>query len=224
MDTAGVAPQRAATGDAYREGPALALALAALPRPRRPRHLTGVGPTDVDLGASALLPARFELAGAQVEETWSAGATASRDGVVLAASVIGVADYVVFGTAYRRTRGILRASIPRTPGSFVAVPRRRAGIVGWVARRGIVHEHIPDDAATRDALFVRGDDAIARTLLTPEVSAALVVVAPILWRFSVADGLVELTWRAPYFTADVVLPTEAVDIVVAIARASVVAR
>ena len=183
-----------------------------------------MGPNDVDLGASALLPARFELAGAQVEETWSSGATASRDGVVLAASVIGVADDLIFGTAYPRTRGILRASIQGTPGAFVAVPRRRAGIVGWAARRGVVHEHVPDDAALRDALFIRGDDATARTLLTPEVSAALVVVAPILWRLSVANGVVELTWRAPYFTADVVLPTEAVDIVVAIARASVIAR
>lgn len=211
-----------ARGDAYRES--TGVTLAALPRPARPRHFTGIGPADVDLGASALLPARFEVAGARVEETWSSGATASRDGVVLAASVIGVADNLILGTAYPRTRGILRASIARTTGSFVAVPRRRAGIMGWAARHGLLHEHVPAETTLRDALFVRGDDETAQAVLTPDASAALVVVAAVLWRLSVGDGYVELTWRAPYFTAEIVLPIEVVDIVVGIARASAVAR
>ncbi|MEA2752905.1 MAG: hypothetical protein QOI41_7048 [Myxococcales bacterium] len=202
----------------------MAAALAALPRPNRPRHLTGLGPNDVDLRATALLPGRFELAGARVEETWSSGAAAQRDGVVLAASVLGVADDLVFGTANPRTRGILRASIPRHLGAFVAVPRGRAGIMGWAARRGIVHEHVPADSALRDALFVRGDDDAARALLTSDVQGPLVALAPIMWRLSVGGGVVELTWRAPYFTAGVVLPREAVDLCVAVARASVTAR
>jgi hypothetical protein len=209
-------------GQEYREG--VATMLASLPRPKRPWHLMGISSSDVDLGANALLPGRFEDAGGRVEETCSCGATASCDGVVLAASVIGMADNLLLGTAYPRTRGILRASIPRAFGSFVAVPRRHAGLMGWAARRGIVKEHVPTDAALRDALFVRGDGPTANGLLTPEVSAALVVVAPVLWSLSVGRGVVQLTWRVPYFTAEVVLPAEAVDIVVAIARASVAAR
>ncbi len=222
MATTAMDSTQATEGDAYRDSPAVAL--AALPRPQRPRHLTGLGPSDVDLDADLLLPTRFELARAKVEETWRHGATASRDGVVLAASVIGVADNLFVGTAYPRTRGILRASIPRTVGSFVAVRRRHAGVMSWAARIGLVREHVPAIAALRDALFVRGDNDAASSLLTSEVAAALLVVEPMLWRLSAGHGRVELAWRTPSFSAEVVLPLEAVDVVVAMARASVGAR
>lgn len=214
-----MAPSRAAEGDAYRDSGAVAL--ASLPRPKRPRFSPFVDLTDIDLGAGAFLSDRFQLAGASVEETWLNGAMASRDGVVLAATVLGFADDIMIGTAYPRTRGLLRASIPRSIGPAVIVPRRQAGVFGWAARHGLVAERVLDDGAAREALFARGDEASLRTLLTPDVCAAVLAMGRSFWRLAIGQSVVELSWRAPRFDAEIVLPTEAVAIVVAIARASV---
>ncbi len=96
--------------DVYRESGAAEL--ARLPHPKRPRFSFFMDINDDDLGADAFLPGRFELAGACVEQTWLNGAMASCSGVVLAAAVLGFADDTIIGTAYPRTRGLLRASIP----------------------------------------------------------------------------------------------------------------
>lgn len=208
--------------DAYRESGAAAL--ASLPRPKRPSFSFFMDINDTDLGADTYLSDRFEVAGACVEEKWLNGAMASRDGVVLAAAVLGFADDLIVSYAYPRTRGLLRASIPRDLGPGVVVPRREAGIVGWAARHGLVDERVLDEGAAREALFARGDEASLHALLTPDVCASILAMGRTFWRLAIGRGLVELSWRAPRFDAEIVLPTEAVDIVVAIARASVVAR
>ncbi len=210
--------------DPYREGlPGPLAALAALPRPAMPHHPTGIGfgPSEVDLGATPVLLARFETLGARIEERHDEGAVASRDGIVLAASVVGMADSYLFGTAYPRTRGILRASIASGTGSAVVVRRRRAGLMGWAARCGIAEERDLADPAARAAFFVRGDDATVRSVFTPDVCALLLEVEPVLWRLEIGAGHVELQWRAPRFDPVVVLPADAVALVVTIARASV---
>lgn len=205
--------------DAYRHD-ATAL-LAALPRPRRPRVPLFVGPSELDLGAAPVVAARFEALGARVEETWLDGAIATRDSVVLAACVVGVADDLLLGTAYPRTRGLLRASIPASVASVDVVPRQHATVLGWAARLGIVHECVVDESAARGALFVRGAEEDARTLLTPDVTAAILALGPLFWRLEIGDGVVELSWRASRFDAEVVLPAETVEIVVAVAHAAV---
>jgi len=188
-----------------------------------PHHPTGIGigPSEIDLGATPVLLERFAAVGARVEETWDEGAIASRDGVVLAASVVGFADDYWVTNAYPRTRGMLRASIASGTGSAVVVRRRRAGLMGWAARCGITRERALADPAARAAFFVRGDDATVRSLFTPDVCALLLDVEPVLWRLEVGAGRVELQWRAPCFKPVVVLPADAVALVVAIARASV---
>lgn len=205
--------------DAYRND--AAAVLAGLARPRGPRVPLFVGPSEIDLGAAPVLAARFGVLGARVEETWHDGAIAARESVVLAASVVGVADDLLLGTAYPRTRGVLRASIPAGVGSVVVVPRQHASVFGWAARVGLVQECVVDESAAREAFFIRGAEDEARALLTPDVTAAILALGPLFWRLAIGDGVVELSWRASRFDAEVVLPAETVEIVVTIARASV---
>jgi hypothetical protein len=219
MGTAAMAPAPGFPRDAYRE--CGAAELARLPRPKRPKFSFFMDVNDIDLGADTFLSARFEAAGACVEETWLNGAMASCDGVVLAAAVLGFADDIIIGTKNPRTRGLLRASIPRSLGAAVIVPRRHAGVLGWAARHRLIAEHVLDDVSARDAFFVRGDDTSIRSLLTPDVCAAIASMGGTFWSLVIGGGIVELSWRAPRFDAEVVLPDAAVPLVVTMARASV---
>jgi hypothetical protein len=201
------------TTSVYRESPGTTL--STLPRPKRPRAEMYITPSELDLDAGSLLPAAFQRAGASVEET-------SRDGIVLSATVVGAADDLFLGwwTAYPRTRGILRASIPESIPPVVVVPRRHSGIWGWAAWGGLVAEYFMEDPVARDTFFVRGDPQRARAFLTPELCAAIVALGPMFWRLSIGKGVVDLCWRAPRFDPEIALPKPVVDLVVAIAKGS----
>ena len=211
-----------ATGhdDFYRSS--MLTSLAALPPPRGPRLMFWIGSELVDLGAKRVLLDRFDGVGAPAEDSWSRGARTTYRGVKLAATVASCYSRD-FGRSETITRGILRASIDPSLGPLAMEPRPYALVRGWAARLGLLRECAVNEPATRDTFLIWGDQRTADVVLDSYIAAALRSMSS-LQGVTIRRGMVDLAWSAPAFTDEAVLPAVALEIVVAVARASLERR